>query len=132
METGDKIRILRTMKGFSQENMADMVGVSRLAYGDIERNKTRVSKIRLDKIAEVLGVSTEDIEALGDSVSNFFDQCNGAIGVNNGNQNNNYDNKDLQHQIEKLQLENKLMQSEKEKHEIEAKYWQEKYQSVGK
>jgi transcriptional regulator with XRE-family HTH domain len=41
--------------------MADMVGVSRLAYGDIERNKSRVLKIRLDKIAEVLGVSTEDI-----------------------------------------------------------------------
>jgi XRE family transcriptional regulator, regulator of sulfur utilization len=124
METGDKIRILRTMKGFSQENMADMVGVSRLAYGDIERNKTRVSKIRLDKIAEVLGVSTEDIEALGDSVSNFFDQCKSVIaGVNNGGQTiNNNDNKDLQHQIEKLQLENKLMQSEKEKAEIEAKY----------
>lgn len=116
--------------------MADMVGVSRLAYGDIERNKSRVSKIRLDKIVEVIGVSTEDIEALGDSVSNFFDQCNSpqvnAGSKNSNSQNNNYDNKDLQHQIEKLQLENKLMQAEKEKHEIEAKYWQEKYQSVGK
>jgi hypothetical protein len=29
----------------------------------------------------------------------------------------------LQHQIEKLQLEHKLLQSEKEKAELEAKYW---------
>ena len=94
MNTGKKIRKIRLDKGFSQENMADMLRISTTTYGDIERNKSRVSKIRLDKIVEVIGVSTEDIEALGDSVSNFFDQCNSpqvnAGSKNSNSQNNNY------------------------------------------
>jgi DNA-binding XRE family transcriptional regulator len=39
MNTGDKIRQIRLMKVFSQENMANMLGISNTAYGDIERNK---------------------------------------------------------------------------------------------
>lgn len=128
MKTGEKIRLLRTVKGFSQENMADMVGLSRLTYGEIERGKIEPEKDRLSKIAEVLGVAPEDIDAFGDSITNFFDQCNqtNVVMGQNGHQTNHYDQKELQHQIEKLQLENKLLQVEKDKAEIEAKYWRVK------
>lgn len=36
MKIGDKIRSLRIIKGYSQENMADILGISSIAYGDIE------------------------------------------------------------------------------------------------
>jgi transcriptional regulator with XRE-family HTH domain len=138
MKTGQKIRFLRTIKGLSQENMADMVGLSRLAYGDIERGKTEPNDERIAQIAEQLGISKDDIEEFGNTVSNFFDQCNSPQ-VNTGSNNNgdtttnNYDQRELKHELEKaqlreakLQLELRLCQAEKEKVEIEVKYWQEK------
>lgn len=121
MKTGDKIRILRNLKGLSQKNMADMVVISRQAYGEIERGNTEPSAERLAQIAGELGLAPQDIEGFGNAVSNFFDQCNGAtaIGVNNGTQNNHYDQRELLHQLEKLQLELKLSQAEKAKAELE-------------
>jgi transcriptional regulator with XRE-family HTH domain len=119
MKTGDKIRILRNLKGFSQENMADMVGISRQAYGEIERGNTEPSAERLAQIAQQLGLAPQDIEGFGNAVSNFFDQCNGATGINTGTQNNHYDQRELLHQLEKLQLELRLCQAEKAKAELE-------------
>jgi len=40
MNTVGNIRGIRLLKKLSQENMADMLGISRVAYGDIERKKT--------------------------------------------------------------------------------------------
>ena len=133
MKTGEKIRFLRTMRGFSQENMADMVGISRQAYGEIERGNSNPSPERVAQIAEKLGVSPNDLETFGNAISNFFDQCNGATGIINAtNQTNtNYDARELQHQLEKAQLEHKLYQAEKEKAEIEARYLREKYEREG-
>jgi transcriptional regulator with XRE-family HTH domain len=103
---------------------------SRLAYGDIERGKTEPSDERMAQIAEQLGISKEDIEEFGNTVSNFFYQCSTPqvfSGTNNGEQTaNGNDPKELKHQNEKLQLELRLSQVEKEKAEIEAKYWREK------
>lgn len=134
MNTGEKIRFLRTMKGYSQENMADMVGISRQAYGEIERGNTIPSAERVAQIAEKLGVAPNDIETFGTTVSNFFDQCNNtnlATGSDGSNQlTNNYDTRELQHQVEKLQLELKLCQAEKEKAEMEAKYYRDKKDGV--
>jgi XRE family transcriptional regulator, regulator of sulfur utilization len=127
MKTGEKIRFLRTMRGYSQENMADMVGISRQAYGEIERGNSNPSPERVAQIAEKLGVTPNDLEAFGNAVSNFFDQCNGNVNAGtNPTKNNNYDARELQHQLEKLQLELKLCQAEKDKAEMEARYWREK------
>lgn len=130
MKTGEKIRFLRNIRGYSQENMADMVGISRQAYGELERGNTNPSPERIAQIAEKLGVAPNDIESFGNAVSNFFDQCNNtnlATGSNGSNQlTNNYDTRELQHQVEKLQLEIKLMQVEKEKVDLEIQYLREK------
>jgi XRE family transcriptional regulator, regulator of sulfur utilization len=53
---GEKIRLLRLENGFSQENMADMLGISTTAYGDLERNKSELTVSRLEKIALILKV----------------------------------------------------------------------------
>lgn len=127
---GEKIRGIRSLKGYSQENMAEMLDLSLPAYADIERGKKDVTISRLEQIAEKLGVTLNDILSYNDRVSNFFEQCYGT-NINTGNLErqigNNYDHKELQHQIEKLELKIKLLQAEKEKAEIEAKYWQEKH-----
>lgn len=135
MNTGEKIRTLRNLKGLSQENLADMVGISRLAYGDMERGKQEISTARLEQIATALGVTTEDIEAVEEKVSNFFSQCSvqSVNGVNKGEQHYYPDSKDLQHELEKVQLtlQNRDLQIEKlqmevEKMALEVKYWKEK------
>ena len=43
---GEKIRKIRTLKGLSQENMATMLEISLVAYGDIERCKTNLTNSR--------------------------------------------------------------------------------------
>lgn len=129
MEIGDKIRNLRTLKGLSQENMSEMLGMSLGAYGDIERNKKDISLSRLEQIADKLGISVNDILAFGDRVYNFFDQCNNT-NVNTGNNHNentnNYDAREIQHKLEKALLEIEKLKVEKEKSDLEAKYWREK------
>lgn len=133
MLIGDKIRNIRTLKGLSQENMADMLALSAVAYGDIERNKKDVNMKRLEQIAGILGVSVSDILAFGDKVSNFFDQCsntNVSAGQNGGTQTqNNFDEREYKHQLEKAQLEIEKLKIEKEKLELEVKYWKEKYEN---
>jgi transcriptional regulator with XRE-family HTH domain len=50
----DKIRKARVLKGLSQENVADMLGISTTAYGDIERGKTELSIKRAQDLSKVL------------------------------------------------------------------------------
>ena len=55
--TPDRIRLARLQQGLSQENMADLLGLSTTAYGDIERGKTELTLNRLAQIASVLHTS---------------------------------------------------------------------------
>lgn len=53
----EKIRQKRLQKGLSQENMADSLGISTTAYGDLERGRTEITLPRMERIAEVLDTS---------------------------------------------------------------------------
>jgi transcriptional regulator with XRE-family HTH domain len=103
MNTGDKIRQIRLTKGFSQENMADMLEISTTAYGDIERNKTELTITRATEIAKVLGVSIVDLLEIELHPVDFS--------------------------MEKLQLENEKLKAEVEKWQMAAAYWHEKYEN---
>ena len=136
---GDKIRGIRTLKGLSQENMSEMLGLSLPAYADIERGKKEVTMKRMEEIAEKLEVSVSDILGFGEKVQNFFENCN-SINVNAGTykgknktENNNYGEQELIHKIEVVGLEKQLLQSEidklqlkVEKLELELSYLKEK------
>ena len=126
MVIGDKIRNLRSLKGLSQENMADALKMSLVAYGDIERNKKDISLSRLDQIAKVLSVTVADILSFSERVSNFFDQCNNVVGVNNGGQTIHNDTKEIQHKLDLALLELEKAKVEKEKNDLEIRYWREK------
>ena len=131
MATGGKIRGIRLLKGFTQENMAESLHISRNAYSEIERGVSDINESRLKQIADALNVSPNDIHNFEDKKTIFFEHCNGAVGISNTTtQNINSNTKDLQHQIEilELQLKNQQLeiaklQAEKEKAELEAMYW---------
>ena len=103
MNTGNKIRKIRLDKGFSQENMADMLGISATAYGDIERNKTELTISRVTEISRILNVSIVDLLDIELHPINFS--------------------------LEKLQLENDKLKAEVEKWQMTAAFWHEKYEN---
>lgn len=53
-ELGNLIRVERTRKEYSQDNMAAELGISTGAYSNIERGKTEITVRRLYQIAEIL------------------------------------------------------------------------------
>jgi len=57
----ERIRHLRLTKGLSQENMAESLGISTTAYGDLERGKTEITLVRLSAIAETLHTTIGDL-----------------------------------------------------------------------
>jgi transcriptional regulator with XRE-family HTH domain len=60
---GDKIRILRSLKGYSQKGLAKATGISQEAISYIETNKTRkqVRPIVLERIAVTLGTQVQEL-----------------------------------------------------------------------
>ncbi len=58
---GAKIRMVREMRGLSQENVADELNISQSTYSQYEGNKIDITTEMLDKIAKVLDVSTTDL-----------------------------------------------------------------------
>jgi transcriptional regulator with XRE-family HTH domain len=68
---GSKIRIIRELRGFSQENIASKLGITQTAYSRIENNQTKLNTGMLEKIAKELGVSSIDILSHEPTVVNF-------------------------------------------------------------
>jgi XRE family transcriptional regulator, regulator of sulfur utilization len=87
LEIGNNIRRIREIKNYTQEAVADMVGMSVSAYGDIERGKSDVNFTRLGEIAAALEVKPEEIVTFGSTVYNSTANDN-ALGINNGTVNN--------------------------------------------
>lgn len=63
---GQRIREVREMQGFSQEDFAEYVGISRSHYGCIERGQFAVSLPKLIDIAIALNI---EIGALFPSIA---------------------------------------------------------------
>lgn len=58
---GKKIRELRKSKGYSQESLAEAVGLHRTYIGSIERGDQNVSIDNIGKIAVALRISLSDL-----------------------------------------------------------------------
>jgi transcriptional regulator with XRE-family HTH domain len=56
-DVGEKIRIQRLTKKYSQEYMAFMLDISQPAYSKIERDETELTISRIYDIAEILEIS---------------------------------------------------------------------------
>ncbi len=66
MKIGEKIRQARLLKGYSQENMAELLQISTTAFGDIERSKTELTISRAQKMANLLDINV--LELFGEEV----------------------------------------------------------------
>jgi transcriptional regulator with XRE-family HTH domain len=60
--TGEKIKVLRNVKGFTQEYMAKNLSLSQKAYSKIENNEIEPSPIIIEKIAAIFNVTPEFIQ----------------------------------------------------------------------
>ena len=107
---GVKIRSYRGLKGYSQENMADLLGISPTAYAKIERGETDVNFSRIEQIANVLQTNVYELITLGEKTLVYF--SNG----DNSNNINSYGTNDQQIAIE---LEKKKIENEALRQEIE-------------
>jgi transcriptional regulator with XRE-family HTH domain len=58
---GQKIKKLRELKNLTQSHVANELGISQGAYSKLELGETEISYAKLNRIAEILGISTEDI-----------------------------------------------------------------------
>ena len=94
---GVNIRKFREKKGFSQEYVAEKLGINQSTYGKLERDMSNITLGRLFKIADVL---EEDITTLLDiGKKNIF--------TNQTNQGNGYVetiNNDFKAMIEEIKL----------------------------
>lgn len=70
MNIGQNIRRIREIKHLKQEAVADALGMSVTAYGNIERGDADVNFSRLGEIAKALDVTEEDIVTFGSTVYN--------------------------------------------------------------
>ncbi len=67
-QIGNKIRRLRENKGFSQEDMAEKLQISRSAYSRIENGETNSWVNHLNKLCENLDVKPEELLLNSDSL----------------------------------------------------------------
>ena len=57
----ENIRRIRKRKGMTQEEMALRLGISLTAYRDLEKGATNIVNSNIPKIAEITGVTTEEV-----------------------------------------------------------------------
>ena len=57
----DHIRALRILQNFSQEHLAESLGISQSAYGKLERGETNLTWNKLLQVIDVLETSLWDI-----------------------------------------------------------------------
>ncbi len=61
IELGNRIRVLRDGLGLSQEDLAEHLGVTRQAIGQIEKGERKVDSLELMKLSTFLSVSLEEL-----------------------------------------------------------------------
>jgi len=103
MQLHEKICLLRKIKGWSQEDMADKLQMSVHGYANIERGETDVQLSRLEQISQVFGVELQDLFGMNDKMvlnlaSTWHDQSS----------QNNFQSlmaqRELEHELEKARL----------------------------
>lgn len=99
MNLNETIRDLREKNQWSQETMAELIGMSKNGYAKIERGETKITFDRLKQIAEAFEMDILELIKMGDK--NFI--C--LISENSDHSSNYYgDNSATGFELEKLHL----------------------------
>ena len=98
MEIHDKIRVMREINQWSQEDMAEKLSMSPNGYAKIEHGKTNLTIDKLKQIAQIFNIDVVELIASQDK-SFFF-----SIGDNTNNHNYVGVNQAIAMENEKLKL----------------------------
>jgi XRE family transcriptional regulator, regulator of sulfur utilization len=58
---GEKIRKIRTLKGYSQDYMSEKLKMSQPAYSELESGKTKIAINVLQEIAQIFELQVDDL-----------------------------------------------------------------------
>lgn len=82
---GDKIRKIRTLKGFSQDYVSNLLNISQAAYSDFENNKSKVNLERIQEIANIFEMDINDLISFDENQvfnNTFNENSSGYFNVN--------------------------------------------------
>lgn len=106
MKINEKIKRVRQARGFSQEDVANLLDISPNSYGSIERGEVDIKVSRLQQLAELFGVHLNELLDLNQpTVLNIItDHSTQNSSAGSVNYNSDAHRCLLTHQIEKLEL----------------------------
>jgi transcriptional regulator with XRE-family HTH domain len=82
IKLGNIMRLLRLSKGYSQENLAELLGISQSNYGKLERGESRIALETVEKIADTYSIPLVDLLKLSDEQHIIQMHCNSTNGLN--------------------------------------------------
>ncbi|HWK07780.1 MAG TPA: helix-turn-helix domain-containing protein [Puia sp.] len=71
--TGQKLRVLREFRNYSQEYIAEKLGITQNAYSRIENNQTKITAERLGRLAGILNIPPMELLSDKEPVLHFSD-----------------------------------------------------------
>ena len=83
MEIHDKIRVMREINQWTQEDMAEKLSMSANGYANIERGKTAINLDKLKQIADIFNIDI--VELLANQDKTFFFSIGDHNNSHNGN-----------------------------------------------
>lgn len=78
--TGQKLRLLREFRNYSQEYIAEKLGITQHAYSRIENNLTKLTAERLERLAAILDIPLLELLSDKEPFICFSDPCTSAAG----------------------------------------------------
>jgi transcriptional regulator with XRE-family HTH domain len=109
LHIGQKIKKLRELKNFTQSHVANELGITQSAYSKIELGETEVSYSKLTRIAEIFGVSPEEIVSFNEQMifNIMHNQTGNGFVINKGVSDN--EKRLYEDQIAQLKEENNYL-----------------------
>lgn len=105
MTVAETIKILREIKNWSQEEMAEKLSISKSSYARLENGESQLKLHQLEKVADIFQIDILDLLRLSKQ-NIFFDIVMGGIGEHGIQYKQiNCNNECLQSEIEKLRLQ---------------------------
>lgn len=75
VKLGERIRKMRTIRGLSQQNMADDLELSVASYSNIERGITDINVSRLIEISHILKIDVSELLKESEDPNTFQDDA---------------------------------------------------------
>ena len=72
MEIYDKVRIMREVNQWSQEDMAEKMGMSVTGYAKIERGQSNIHYDKLVQLAKIFNISLSDLISVDEKKPTWY------------------------------------------------------------